>query len=53
LFKDATTLRYQLPQGDEGASEDDNDTYKHDVTIKGKDENQTFVSQVLVNGTAV
>lgn len=33
LSQTATSLTYQLPQGDDGASEDDNDYYQHSVSI--------------------
>lgn len=34
ISQTATTLVYQIPQGDDGASEDDNDYYKHSVLIE-------------------
>lgn len=34
ISQTATTLVYQLPQGDDGGSEDDNDYYKHSVIIE-------------------
>ena len=51
ISKSATQLVYHLSQGDDGASEDDNDYYRHEVSISGT--NQTFVSQVFVNGNPV
>lgn len=51
VSKTATSLTYQFPQGDDGASEDDNDFYKHDVKIFGT--NQSFVSAVTVGGVAI
>lgn len=51
ISKTATQIVYQINQGDDGGSEDDNDYYPHEVKIFGSE--QTFVTDVFVNGTPV
>jgi hypothetical protein len=51
ISKTDTQLVYQINQGDDGGSEDDNYAYQHEVKIFGQE--QTFISNIYVNGTAV
>lgn len=51
ISKTATEIIYQISQGDDGGSEDDNDYYPHEVKIFGSE--QTFVTDVFVNGSPV
>lgn len=53
ISRSPNSLTYQMPQGDDGASEDDNEFYRHLVKVSGQSENQTFLTGLIVNGVPV